>query len=372
MKYMNLKKTMLLFLAVAGMAAVSACTRSGEAVFIPTETPCVTPEQVVFRVSETEEPMVPVLTATPEVTRKPVDGVYSFAWFSDTQHYCRQNNGVFECMTEFLKNTREELDLRYVVFTGDFVHNFDNEDEWAVADRAMHTIDELPHGALAGNHDVGTSADGVDYTYYEKYFGAERYAGRAWFGGNDRNNRSHYDLIDCGDTGYLFVYIGYPADARSVEWAKTVFDSHPERVGILCAHSYFNTDLSLSDDGVMLKEHLVDKCPNLYMVLCGHRYNSAVVPYSVDDDRDGSPDRTVLQMISNYQAIGPSSAPVRTGGDGYIRLLEIDETAGTLKYKTYSPLLDDYSYFDDPEHRKEKYAFGPESEQGEIRLPWVR
>jgi hypothetical protein len=71
-------------------------------------------------------------------------------------------------------------------------------------------------------------------------------------------------------------------------------------------------------------------------VLCAHRYNEDCVPVTFDDDRDGKDDRTVYQCITNYQDID------KKGGSGFMRFLEIDEEKGTIRFYTYSPLLNQY------------------------------
>lgn len=316
----------------------------------------------------------PVPTCTPSPTDTPVPREpkeYSFAWISDTQFYTRQNNGVFECMTDYLNTNRLALNLQYVIFTGDFVHERDQKEQWIIADKSMQTIEQIPNGVLAGNHDVGSDPFEYNYDKFCEVFGENRYNKQPWYGESYKNNRGHYDLLSFGETDYIFVYLGYHLDDEGIMWAKAAFYRYPDRVGVLCVHSYFDTDLSLLDDGIKLKDEIIQPCKNVYMVLCGHRYSSACIPVHLDDNGDGTSDRTVLQMIANYQAIGDKKAPSRTGGDGYIRFLNINELTGILSYYSYSPYLDDYTYFDDPKHRTEKYSFDPESEQGSFEIPWI-
>ena len=339
------------------------------------ETPEVTPDLVDILLAPTAPTVEPVPTPTPTATPIPdaltvQNGQYTIAWISDTQYYSRSNNGVFECMTAFLRDNAVRMDLRYIVHTGDFVHNRDLESEWEVANRAMDSIAHIPHGVLAGNHDVGSEADECDYSYYTKHFGEARYADAPWYGGSHEDNRGHYDLIEAGSTEFLFVYLGYHITEEGIAWARDVFAAYPDRVGILAAHDYFYHDCTLTEQGQLLYDGLVADCPNLYLVLCGHRYNSNCIPAEFDDDGDGTADRTVLQMIANYQAIGAADAPVRTGGDGYLRLLQIDEAAGLIRYYSYSPYLDDYTYFDEPAHQLENYAFDPAGEEGVLPIPW--
>ena len=76
---------------------------------------------------------------------------------------------------------------------------------------------------------------------------------------------------------------------------------------------------------------------------------------TLDDDGDGQEDRTVYQIIANYQREGD------LGGSGYIRFLRIDEEAGLLRMYSYSPVLDDFNYYDD----------GSWLEEAVLPLPWL-
>lgn len=319
----------------------------------------------------------PTPSPTPMPTNTPIpdalsadSGQYTIAWISDTQYYSRKNNGVFECMTQFLRDNADRMRLAYIVHTGDLVHNRDVPEQWAVADRAMQVIDDLPNGVAAGNHDVGTKPEDCDYSYFSRYFGESRYAGKSWYGGSFEDNRGHFDLISTGNTEFLFVYLGYQVTQAGMDWARETFAAYPDRVGVLAVHDYFYHDLSLTEQGQLLYDNVVKPSKNLYLVMCGHRYNCACVPVELDDDGDGVPDRTVLQMIANYQAIGDAAAAERTGGDGYIHFLQVDDNVDVIRYTSYSPYMDDYVYFDEPAHQMEKYAFSAEGEQGQVPIPW--
>ena len=117
--------------------------------------------------------------------------------------------------------------------------------------------------------------------------------------------------------------------------------------------------------GRALQKAVLAQCPNVYLVLSGHRYNVAAVPVSFDDDGDGTAERTVYQMIANYQAAGSE------GGSGYMRFLQIDEAAGELRAYSYSPYLEDYRYWDEPGTENEKYPVDPANEEITLPLPWA-
>ena len=313
----------------------------------------------------------PVPEPTPEPTATPApeptayaaeDGVYTIAWMSDPQHYSEEFPEKYYAMTAFLRDHREEMHLAYIINTGDLVNDAGKPEQWEVADRAQAMIDEIPNGVLAGNHDVPAA---IGYTEFERYFGESRYADRPWYGGSYKNNRGHYDLLTIGQTAYLFVYMGFGPDQEAIRWAKSVFDAYPDRVGILCLHDYYTKQLTLSEDGKKWHDRVVKTTKNLYVVLCGHKYGSYCFPESFDDDRDGKPDRTVYQMLFNYQATK------HDGGDGYVRLIRFNEADGTMQNLTYSPYLDDFNRFDDPENREPYYDFDERNEEFTLPIPWM-
>ena len=340
-----------------------------EIVLLPTEETAETTANATMPTVSEETPE-PTAEPTPEPTAEPTaapryivaDGVYTIAWMSDPQHYSKKFPEYYYSMTSFLRDHRDEMQLSYIINTGDLVHNTDLDSEWDVADRAQAMIDDIPNGVLAGNHDV---LDPIGYKTFCARFGEKRYRGKPWYGGSFENNRGHYDLITIGQTDYLFVYMGFGPTKKAIQWVYDVFRNYPDRVGVLCLHDYYTKTQTLSEDGKRWHDQVVKKTPNLYMVLCGHKYGSYCFPESFDDDRDGREDRTVYQMLFNYQA------SLFDGGGGYLRLLQINETEGTMHALTYSPVFDDFNRFDDPNNREEYYPFDEKNEEYTLPLPWT-
>ena len=344
-----MKYVRLFLCALVICLLVCACSsKPAGSFFVASPSPSPSPHRIVVT------PKPDALTAQ--------DGDYTIAWISDTQYYCRSFPDTFYAMTAFLRDEAQRMNLRYVIHTGDLVNSYDEEAQWETAVRAMASIAHIPGGVCAGNHDVHHAE--ADYSFYSRYFGESQCDFRACYGESYEDNRGHYDLLDAGNTSYIFVYMGYAPDESCIRWVKNAFDNHPDQVGILCVHDYFETDLSLSDAGALFYKDVVRRCPNLYMVLCGHRYNMACVPAEFDDDENGITDRTVYQMLCNYQAAGTE------GGSGYMRFLQVNESAGVIRMYSYSPLLQDYTYYDTPAHRDEKYAADPKDEQFTISIPW--
>ena len=106
-------------------------------------------------------------------------------------------------------------------------------------------------------------------------------------------------------------------------------------MGVLLTHDYLDGNANLRSNGELLQREIVSRNPNIYLVLCGHRYTEDTLPAQFDDNGDGAMDRTVYQCIANYQNLGQ-------GGGGYIRFLRIDETKGTIRFYTYSSYLGVY------------------------------
>lgn len=313
-----------------------------------------------------EASQAPTQEPTSEPTAEPprytaADGVYTIAWMSDPQHYSKKFPEMYYAMTSFLRDHRKEMQLSYVINTGDLVHNTDLDSEWNVADAAQAMIDEIPNGVLAGNHDV---LDPIGYKTFCERFGEKRYRDKPWYGGSFENNRGHYDLLTIGETDYLFVYMGYGPTQKAFQWVYDVFRAYPDRVGILCLHDYYTKEQTLSQDGKKWHDRVVAKSPNLYMVLCGHKYGAYCFPESFDDNGDGTEDRTVYQMLFNYQA------SLQDGGGGYLRLMQINEAEGTMHNLTYSPYIGDFNRFDDPNNREEYYPFDEQNEEFTLPLPW--
>lgn len=304
----------------------------------------------------------PILSPDPLSAR---EGVYTLAWISDTQHYSNRFPDIYHRMTEFLYANRERLNLKYVIHTGDIASWADREGDYSIAAHAMDALGDIPYGVLPGNHDATARDDRttLHYENYIKYFGAAAIKPHALTADVYLDNIGHVDLLSAGGTDYAFVYMGWPVDEAGVAFINSMFKKYADRVGVLCVHDYFNNDLSYTEQGQMLFDSVVRQNDNLYMVLCGHRYNSRTVPIDVQNE-DGSA-RTVLQCITNYQSAG------QEGGSGYIRFIQVDEENECIRMINYSPLLDDYSFFDDPENRDDPYYFDPDGEQELISIPWI-
>ncbi|MDD3212363.1 MAG: metallophosphoesterase [Eubacteriales bacterium] len=273
------------------------------------------------------------LTATPEAGPPA-----TIVWMSDTQGYSRSYPEIFESMTNWIVDQQDALNIQYVLHTGDVVDNFDDMRQWENAKKALSVLEgKVPLFVVAGNHDIhGTNQE---YGAYLELFGEKRFETLPTFGGAYRSGRGRYDLVSIEDVPVIFMStgygMGYGVDDDAITWINEILQQYSDRFAILCFHSYIDPDESFSTDGGVLFEKVVKKNPNVGLVLCGHRHGVNHTAVQLDDNGDGTPDRTVYQMVADYQDESKS-------GGGYLGLLTFNRTERTISVNTYSPYLDDY------------------------------
>lgn len=266
------------------------------------------------------------------------NGDYSFVWMSDTQYYSESYPDTFTAMTQWIYDNIENLNIKYLFHTGDVVNNSSKKSQWKNADKAMSILDgALPYSILAGNNDVGSGDN--DFTDYLNYFGADRFSNNAytdkWYNGG----QCSFDLVTIENTKYLFIALSWNSDDNALSWANNILNTYSDCIAIITTHDYLNASDKLSDNGKLIYNQLVVPNSNVHLVLCGHKSDAAKRISELDDNGDGETDRTVYQLMADYQNAAD-------GGDGYLRILTIDKNAKEIKVQTYSPLLDKYNYFD--------------------------
>ncbi|UUZ92741.1 metallophosphoesterase [Paenibacillus sp. P25] len=265
---------------------------------------------------------------------------FAFAWMSDTQYYSESWPDTYKTMTKWIADHQQEKKIQYVVHTGDIVDNYDQPAQWDAADAAMKILDDakVPYGVVAGNHDVNHNE--ARYNEYWKHFGRDRFASNPWYGGDLNNNRDHYDLISAKGNDFMILYLGWSITDETIQWANDVLKRYPDRNAIIATHEYIAPGGFYAGQGEDLWKKLVAKNQNVFLVLCGHIHG---VAYNVKHGEDG---HAIIEMLMDYQS-GPQ------GGQGYMRLLQFDMKNNQMYVNTYSPLLDDYIFFDNKPESEE-------------------
>ncbi|PJJ73617.1 LPXTG-motif cell wall-anchored protein [Diaminobutyricimonas aerilata] len=262
---------------------------------------------------------------------------FTFAWESDTQYY-NANDDIYDrqvAIHQYLLRERSDLNLQYLMHTGDIVDQSEDPAQWLRADPAYRLLDDadLPYGVLAGNHDVNQQTN--DYTKYSQYFGEARYADNPWYGGTHLDNRGHYDLMTMGGLDFIVLYMGWAPGDEQIAWMNEVLAQYPERTAIVALHEFMLTTGGLGPVPQRILDEVIAVNPNVRFVSSGHYHDAYTRLFEYDDDGDGTPDRTVTAMLFDYQGLPE-------GGQGYLRLMHFDNVGQAITVRTFSPYEHDY------------------------------
>ncbi|MFT5460101.1 MAG: hypothetical protein ACI9K2_006616 [Myxococcota bacterium] len=272
---------------------------------------------------ETADPSVGGGSTTP-TTAPASDAPFTVVVIPDTQYYTLSNPGVLDEIVTWILEHREEHNIAFVLQEGDVTHN-NTEVEWQNADAAFGRLDGVvPYTVCVGNHDIG---DDGDTSRFNSWFGADRFAGMATFGGSRREakNDDHFHTFAAGGTEWLVVSLSYDPEGAQLAWANRVFADHPAHRGIVLTHAYLLPDGNLGPEGEALWDEVVQWAPGLTFVLNGH-YIAGTEARRVSTGDAGNP---VYELFVNYQDL-----PL--GGMGQVRLLHLDPAAGRFDVQTCS------------------------------------
>lgn len=331
---------MLLSACYAGseiVASEAAAAPSDAPTFSSEPTPTLTP--VPTQTATPVPTATPIPTATPAPTATPVPTPFSLIWFSDSQTMTfdeRAGDSMY-VMMKWAGDNAERLNAVYAMHTGDITENGWKEKCWAVAEPAIDTLrGKLPLIAVAGNHDLGLLRQ--EYGgYLERDFVKTMEVEGVW-----QSGKGCYAVFNAGGTEFVVGGLGWmtSSDPEAVSWLKGVFDAYPNAVGIVLSHSYINEELAKMYEGKTLDAGVVSQCPNVRLVLCGHRRGIGRVEDSYDDNGDGVPDRRVNVLLFNYQS------NIKKNSFGYLRILRFIPENRSMYIQTYSPYYDDYNLFE--------------------------
>ena len=267
------------------------------------------------------------VTATAEIRRASPPG-FTIVVLPDTQHYSEGFPAVFTAQTQWIAANQAAWNIVFVTHEGDIVQNYGVAAEWQRADASMRLLDGVvPYGLAPGNHDQPS-------TLYNQFFPYTRYQGLPWYGGHyGTRNDNNYQLFSGGGLDFVAVHLEFCPPPGAVAWAKSVFDNHPARIGMVTTHGYLNAAAQRTvHGGCANTQYLWDSLgaitPNLHFMLSGHVHDEA----RRSDVANGHP---VHQMLADYQDRA-------NGGDGWLRLLRFVPAENRVHVKTYSPWRQEY------------------------------
>ena len=154
----------------------------------------------------------------------------------------------------------------------------------------------MPFYPVAGNHDLGTSAQSftafLEQGLYDFLPEEQLFEGGKLF----------YDILEAGGCRFLLLGMGWMANRLpgAEQWLDTVMDAYKDLPCILLLHAYISRQLTVPANHYN-RVHLVSRYPNIRLVLCGHNRACGIVTDYFDDDGDGTAERPVTAVMLDYQ-----------------------------------------------------------------------
>lgn len=271
-------------------------------------------------------------------------GAFTIAVLPDTQNYSAGHPEIYETITKWIVDHREDQRIVFVSQTGDIVDHPAVEEEWINARRAMDALHGLiPYGFSVGNHDM-QGATGQKL-FFEQYFGKERYSGFDWYGGSPDNNGNSYQLFSAEGLNFVIIHLECNAPDEALHWATGVLEAHRNRRAIIATHMWAGPLTMPTTAGgwasdpkgrmqwkkchgdrgntpQQIYDKLVARHANVFMVLAG--------------DQSRTQSLTLTSTGLNGNTIHELMCDIR---EGYIRLLRFLPAEGRIEVMTYSPVL---------------------------------
>ena len=284
---------------------------------------------------------------------------FTIAVLPDTQFYSRYattdegekyqktfGSTPFAAQTGWIANNAAKYNINFVVHLGDVVDQVRKPNQWIVADAAMGALEtaKIPYSILAGNHDVladydyhvpNDQATGTDAQRnlasepYLQWFPASRAAKQSTFRGRDDSGFHEFHIFETKGVKFLVLSLSWRVSDQAIAWARKVIANNPTLPVILANHQLLNIDSDgvsplQTDYGQMLWERLIRDQDQIFMTLNGHNHGAA---YLKKFNNFGN---EVHEMVVDYQG-------EYGGGNGLMRLYEIDFTNNKIDVMSFSP-----------------------------------
>lgn len=263
---------------------------------------------------------------------------FSIIWIADTQAIAYYDYpGAFEIMGAWIMEQQEPKNVRYIVQTGDAVDNGHHPWQWRNYYLMYNQFaGKIPYIGIAGNHELG-----VKYPTWDSYLALPEVQAipetNKYHGG-----KAQYATFEYAGEKFIIAGIGYSAIEECDGWLNSVLKAHSDYTAILIFHSYLRNAEGYMRVGEQIFETIVKSNANVKLVLSGHvsKGGNAFRQEQLDDNGDGTPDRTVTAMMYNYQSWSENC--------GQLRTLTFNMIDRSITVTTYSPVTG--KYFGDHAH----------------------
>lgn len=297
-----------------------------------------------------------------------------FAVLPDTQLYSQFRPDIFDSQTQWIVDNKEERNIDFVLHVGDIVNAAYVGSQWETASASMAMLEEagIPYAVVTGNHDVDFDGSFVeDEEFYDdmrkesenflKYFPRERFAAMETYGGISENGFNTYHFIPCGEYEILVLALDWlPSDA-TLKWAEEILMEYSDKPTIILKHDFIkprkggnsSPTVQISNDETEKQWELFSRYNQIFMIVNGHFTGSDFGTLENDFGNE------VFMMVVDYQG-------KILGGNGWMRLLELDFENSCITGETFSPYVaaipeherteEDLEVLED-EHNKFKFPF---------------
>lgn len=297
---------------------------------------------------------VPLMAAEPAAAAIPDDpsfattgARFSLAVLPDTQFASRyatpETGNQFDAMygsepfstqTQWIADNAATYGTAMTMHLGDIVDQSGRAQQWEVASNAMGILETAghPYSILAGNHDVGASAQDTDPVAYDTYlanFSPERAAQNSTFVARDPSGAHEYHVFQVDGQPFLVMNLSWQADDAALAWASSVLDANPDVPTIVNSHQLINvaddgTTPIPTDFGERVWNQVIANHDQVFLTFNGHHHGAARW------DRTNNFGNPVHQVLMDYQM-------AYMGGNGYMGLVEFDLTNGVISQTSFSP-----------------------------------
>ncbi|RRJ94648.1 DNRLRE domain-containing protein [Opitutaceae bacterium TAV4] len=282
----------------------------------------------------------------------------------DTQYYTRggfkgSTPEIFDTQTAWIVKNRRARNIAAVLHLGDITDRGDvAESEWQNADHSIRLLEDpvttglpdgIPYSLALGDHDSihtrpdGKQTGGGPALFYNRYFGSDRFAKRAWYAGHfgDKNNNNHCILFESGGERLIAISLESQVGGRTpaaLKWADALLKKHADRRAIVTSHNIMwpgpDGNHSPYPDGKAIYEALKTN-KNLMLLIGGHHTG-------VGHRADVFNGSTVHSLVRDFQSDD-------RGGTGFLTILRFSPRNNQIHVSNYSPLIDRHDDYNDGE-----------------------
>ncbi len=300
-------------------------------------------------------------------------GSYTWILLPDVQTYQKfgRNQAIFQLMTDWIIDQKEDLNIQMVLCMGDLVEQNNilvpdgvNGDQtsvqqWKAVQSGFSKLNNLvPYILCTGNHDYGIKSAENRYSQFNSYFPPQlnplnksllvEMAPNAQ--GVPTLENACYEWKSPMGQLFLFFSLEFAPRDEILQWANQLAakDEYVNHIGVVITHSYQDSKgertmkerypLIKANYGKTVWDELIEPSDNIEFVFCGHIADSeshkGQVGYREDVNHTG---KLIHQMLFNAQREGGGWHG--NGGDGWLRILEFLPNERTIKVSTFSPLF---------------------------------